>query len=68
MQATVATVTGRVMEAYALMYDDHHASADRDKIAAFIESMFHNGETDEGRLAVSALAHFRKRDADVAQG
>ena len=68
MQASVETVIGRVMEAYALMYDDQSADAVREEIAAFIEWMFHHGETDEARLAVSALARFRKTDTDIARG
>jgi hypothetical protein len=68
MQATIEIVTRRVMEAYALMYDDQSADEDRKKIALLIQSLVQNGETDEGRLAVSALARLRRPDFRTAHG
>jgi hypothetical protein len=62
MQDTIETVTRRVMEAYALMYDDQSADEDREKIASLIESLVQNGETDESRLAVAALSRLRRPD------
>jgi hypothetical protein len=60
MQTTVEAATRRVMETYALMYDDDTAEAARASIVSLIETMRKQGETDDNRLAVSALIHLRK--------
>ena len=60
MRSTVEAVTSRVMESYALMFDDEAAETVRANVVSFIETMCRKGETDDNRLAVLALIHLRR--------
>jgi hypothetical protein len=62
MQSVIEAATRRVMESYALMRDDDAAEAVRAKIVSFIEQAWRAGETDDNRLAVSALIFLRTSD------
>jgi hypothetical protein len=66
VQRVVEAATRRVMESYALMRTDDAAEAVRARIESFIAQAWQAGETDDNRLAVSALIYLRK--ASDAQG
>jgi hypothetical protein len=74
MQSVIEAATRRVIESYALMRDEDTAEAARAKIVSFIEQAWRAGETDDNRLAVSALIflrtanHVPATDAGLAQG
>jgi hypothetical protein len=56
---TVEVATQRVLQTYALMFDDEKAEAVRETVVEHIERRLTEGETDDGRLAVSALSYLR---------
>jgi hypothetical protein len=62
MSPVVASVTGRVLETYGLIFNREKAEAARTEIIKFLNAASASGEKDEERLAVGCMKYLRERD------
>ena len=71
MKNAIEVATRRVLETYALMFDNAKAEAVRESVEQYLQTMFSAGETDESRLAVCGLVYLREKEGRsdaVAEG
>jgi hypothetical protein len=71
MSNAIEVASRRVLETYALMFDNGKAEEVRESVVAYLEKMYTAGETDEGRLAVCGLVYLREKEGrsdPVAEG
>ena len=61
MSDAIEVATRRVLETYALMFDNAKAEQARDDVVQYLNKVFSAGETDEGRLAVCGLVYLREK-------
>ena len=62
MKNAIEIATRRVLETYALMFDNAKAEAAREGLEDYLSKMFSAGETDESRLAVCGLVYLREKE------
>ena len=71
MRNAIEVATRRVLETYALMFDNAKAEAVREGLEDYLQKVFSAGETDESRLAVCGLVYLREKEGrsdPVAEG
>jgi hypothetical protein len=71
MKNAVEIATRRVLETYALMFDNAKAEGVREGLEDYLTKMCSAGETDESRLAVCGLVYLREKEGrsdPVAEG
>ena len=52
----------RILKTYSLMWNDQKAAEAHAKVAAYLQTLFAGGETNEERLAVCGLVYLREKD------